>query len=267
MSIKNSITGTLTDGLSSIAGNPKKALLILHKNSVAKIDSEDVAKTTEKALEAATGTEGLKKVFDLMNKSGQPFHVLQVQYNPSSIRFQANAESVPVQYLQQNVDSSIPNQNLRAPSVVLAVDLFFDAVNLKDSFITEKTRISANDLVSDAAALVQTIKGGYTVQPQTNGLIGMIMRESTRTVTFKWADMTFTGEATEASAKYTMFSVSGKPVRSIVTLNIAQKVSSKADLKYWDKAFDKCFGDMSSSASSGGKSIGDGVGNLLNITF
>jgi len=250
---------------SSIIGSPKKAVLILHKDSGEAINSQEIANQTESMLaltSATTNAFALKALF-----VGSPFHLLQVQYNPSSIKISANAESVPFQYLQQNVDNGIPNQNHRPPSIVLTVDLIFDAVNVKDAFMLEKLRLSAGDAVSAVAGIAKSLKGGYTVQPQTNGLIAMLMRDSTRTVTFKWADMTFTGEATEIQAKYTMFSVSGKPVRSVVTISITQQVDSKADSTYWDKAFDKCFGDAGSTMSCGGKGIGQTAGNLLNVAF
>ncbi|MPM32725.1 hypothetical protein SDC9_79290 [bioreactor metagenome] len=242
-----------------LLGNPKKAFLILHKSTAQELSSEEIAKKTEQALSSATGL-----LANVSSKMGGDFHVPQVQYNPASIRFQANAESIATQYLQKNVDSSVPNQNTRPPAVMMSVDLIFDAVNLKDAFMLEKLRLSVGDAVSAVAALSK--KNGYTVQPQTNGLIGMLMRESTRTVTFRWADMTFTGEVTEVSARYTMFSVSGKPVRSVVSVNITQQVESKSDLKYWDKAFDTAFGNADAAATTGGRGAG-AAGNLLNINF
>ena len=95
--------------------------------------------------------------------------------------------------------------------------------------------------------------------------IGMIMRKSTRLVTFQWSEMSFTGEVTEVHADYTMFSVSGRPVRSQVRINISQRVDSGSDSQYWNKAFDKCFGSQNVSAISGGKSQMEGLSNLLNI--
>lgn len=257
MSLKSSLEGIG----SSILGNPKKAVLILHKGSTRKVSTADVIKQTEMSLAQPGAAGGLKA---LSGALGASFHVLQVQYNPSSIRINANSEDVVMQYLQKNVDEAIPNQNVSPPSVVMSVDLIFDAVNLKDSFMFEKLRLSVGDVVSAISSL---LKGGYTVQPQTNGLIGALMRDSTRVVTFKWADMAFTGELNEVSARYTMFSVSGKPVRSVVTLNIVQTISSNGDYKYWNDAFDKCFGDALSAATVGGKGKLAAAQNLVNVTF
>jgi hypothetical protein len=256
---------SLLSGAAAMLGNPKKAFLILHTDTADELDSAKIAKNTEAALALATSSTALKAMAGFM---GASYHVLQVQYNPSSIHFQANAENIVAQSLQKNVDQSIPIQNTRPPTVMMSVDLIFDAVNLKDSFMLEKGRLSIGDAVSAGAAIAKNIFGdGYTVQPQTNGLIGILLRESTQTVTFRWADMTFTGEVTEVSAKYTMFSVSGKPVRSVVSLSISQQVKNKSDTKYWDKAFDDFFGGQNIAAAVGGKSAGGAVSNLLNINF
>ena len=88
------------------------------------------------------------------------------------------------------------------------------------------------------------------------------MRPDTRVVTFRWADMAFTGQLIEVQAEYTMFSVSGKPVRSKVRMNIAQQVESDADIQYWDKVLDTTF---SGNGEAGGKDMGQKLGNLLNL--
>lgn len=262
-----SITNVLSGMGNSIIGNTKKALLIIPKNDE-QIDTAQVAYKTATVLETASalGTQGESSALKILSLAG--YHVLKVQYNPSTIAIQANAMPVPVQYLQQNIDNGIPNQNFRPPSVVMTVELVFDAVNNKDAFMFEKLRVSTGDALAAGAAIIKNLRGeGYSVQPQTNALVACLLRESTRNVIFKWSDLTFGGEVTEVSARYTMFSVSGKPIRSLVRLNITQQVNGKSDTTYWDKAFDKCFGDKYVSKESGGKSVGQNVGNLLNIGF
>ncbi len=260
-------TNTFTNAAGSALGIVKKALLILHTNTTKSTTSTSLANKTASALSKASGTGLGATISDLAAGGMGASHVLEVQYNPNSISLQANAQPTSFQYLQQNFDSSIPTQITRNPSVVLSVELTFDAMNPKDAFMIDKLRLSAGDAVSAVSGLVKAAKGGYTVQPQTNGLLAALIRDSTRFVTFKWADMTFTGELTEASATYTMFSVSGKPVRSVVHLNITQQVDTKADITYWDAAFNKTFGAADAAAATGGRSFAERYGNLLNIGF
>lgn len=193
--------------------------------------------------------------------------VLQVQYNPASVRFQANAQPMPFKYLQNNVESSIPTQRTRNAAIVLSVQLIFDDTNVKDAFMADKFRVSLSDLVSVGTGIYKNVKGnGYSVMPQTNAIIAALMRDSTRNVTFRWADLSFTGELTEAQAAYTMFSVSGKPVRSTVTINITQEIENKAG-DAWDKSFDAVFGEKDSAKGAAGASAERWTQNLLNFNL
>ncbi len=244
----------------SALGNIQKALLVIHKLDASEVDSSKVAASTEAALLGAAS--GMSATSAALGGSAGKVCVMQVQYNPSSLNIQANAEAIPFTYLQKNADSNVPSQNSRPPMVVLSVELVFDAMNPKDAFMAEKFSLSTGGAVSSAAGIAKAAKGGYTVQPQTDGLIAALMRPQTRVVTFRWADMAFTGQIIEAQAQYSMFSVSGRPVRSIVRLNIAQQVESDADVQYWDKALDK---GIESGQLERGKDVGQELGNLLNL--
>lgn len=244
----------------SALGGVQKALLVIHKLDAAEVNSSQVAASAANALQTAAA--GMSATSAAMAGAGMQASVMQVQYNPTSLSIQANAEAIPFTYLQQNIDNGIPNQSPRPPMVVLSVDLIFDAMNPKDAFMAEKISLSTGGIVSSVAGGIQAAKGGYTVQPQTDGLVAALMKTSTRVVTFRWADMAFTGQLIEVQAEYTMFSVSGKPVRSKVRMNIAQQVESDADIQYWDKALDTMF---KNGNEAGGKDMGQKLGNLLNL--
>ena len=261
----------LTDSLNAVMGGVQKAMLIVHTDDAENINTEQVVKRTEEVLTMVSqGTDAAGNVLDTsfrgigstFRKENVKASVMQVQYNPSSLTIAANAQPIPFSYLQQNVDSGIPNQMIRPPMVMLSVDLLFDATNPQDAFMMDKIRLSGGSIVSDIAGGMKAKQGGYTVQPQTEALMAIILRSKTRVVTFRWADMAFTGQVSEARADYTMFSVSGKPIRSRVTLNISQQVESNADLKYWDKALAKTFENGNRVES---KKAAQQVGNLLNL--
>ena len=252
----------LNSALGSVLGGVQKAYLVIHKKDAQSINSAQVTAAAQNALVSAASNAAAGALSGALSAAGVNATVLQVQYNPTSISIQGNAEPIPFTYLQQNVDNGVPNQNLRPPMVVLSVELIFDAMNPQDAFMLDKFRLSAGKLVSDVAGIVQSFKGGYTVQPQTEGLLTALMRPNTRVVTFRWADMAFTGQLIEVQADYTMFSVSGKPVRSKVRMNIAQQVESDADQKYWNDALDKMFKSGNEVSLKG---AAQKAGNLLNL--
>ncbi|MEG0779554.1 MAG: hypothetical protein RRY95_00925 [Oscillospiraceae bacterium] len=242
----------------SALGSVGKATLILAAPTPAPPSAAGVTRTAKAMLDGGAAKASAADM------GGE--HILQVQYNPASLQMDANAEVTPVQYLQQNLDNGIPAQNTRNPSVVLSVELIFDAMLAQDAFLFDKLRLSAGAAVSDISGLAKAKTGGYTVQPQTNGLLAALFRDSTRTVTFRWADMSFTGELTEANATYTMFSVSGKPIRSVIRINITQSAEARG-ATHWDTAFDNTFGMGTGAAKNVGRSLGDKFGNLMQIGF
>ena len=190
---------------------------------------------------------------------------LSVQYNPSSISFRAGADSIPFQYLQQNLDTGIPTQNTKPPSITMSVRLIFDQMNISDCFILEKYKHSTQDVAQLALNKGINTKV-YSVRATTNAFIGMLMSEKTRNVVFQWADMCFAGEVTEVRAIYTMFSTTGRPVRSEVTLNISQRVEKDTDDDAWDQAFEKCFSATGENIA-GGKSNSEQIGSIFNFSF
>jgi hypothetical protein len=245
--------GNLTSNLkTSILGAPEKAVLtIVHNDAPAA--SPNPAGLAQSALRGEPGSTVTAKT-----------HKLVVQYNPSTLKIQANAESIEAKRLQKKVTEDIPNAFTRPPSIVLTVDLIFDAVNVKDSFMADKFRLSAGDVVTDVAAVIN--RANYTVQPQTNALLAMLHRKGTSNVVFAWRSMSFWGNVEEVQARYTMFSVSGRPVRSVVTFAISQESKNIKDT-YWENAMDKCFGEATAAGEYGGQSVGQSVGNLLNLGF
>jgi len=159
----------------------------------------------------------------------------------------------------------MPTQITHPPSITMSVELIFDAVNVKDCFTADKLEIfSVSGVVSSLAKL---IRDPYTVQPQTNGLLALGMLSKYRRLTFHWSDTTFSGEVSETQARYTMFSVAGRPVRSTVQLQIRQQLENKNEKQRWNDKFDKCFGNESFAGDSGRISKNQMVGNLLNLGF
>lgn len=275
MGFMSAVGSMAKDAGESALGIVSKALLILHNppgmpnnpNEPYKPPTtEEISKMT--MLRLAYDADAKNKPYGPeRNPLGRP-KLLEVQYNPSSVTITANSQATYFQYLQQNFDSSIPAQNLRDPAVVLSVDLTFDAMNPKDAFMLDKLRLSTGGAVSSISGIFNNVKGtGYSVQPQTNGLLAASIRDTTRNVTFKWADMCFTGELTEVNATYSMFSVSGKPIRSVVRLNITQQLNTASDISYWNDAFNRSFGNESEFSTYDGRSTGSKYGNLVNIGF
>lgn len=253
-----SLASTMSNIGSSITGNVQKAVLIFGTGG-------------SSSTSAAGGTASITKMTaQMLNRNGltnsnlidtASARYLEVQYNPASMRISANADVIQMRNLQNTLEDGVVNQSCRAPSVILSVDLIFNAVNVKDSFMADKFRISTNDMIKNIISVAQAQNGGYTVQPQSDGLLAASLLEAERFVTFQWADMSFSGELTDVNVQYGMFSLSGKPVHSVVSLRITQQLTSKAEDTRWNQSkFDECFSGKKNT------DIGQAASNLLNVT-
>lgn len=230
---------------------PAKALLII-KQTVSRTSAPGIKniQAMQKAL------SGLPVTVDCDQSE-----IMRVQYNPSSLSISANASTIQVKSMQQSTENTAVQQQERPPSIVLTVQLLFDAVNSKDAFMADKFRLSAGDLVSAGAAISKTVKGGYTVRPQIDGLMGMMMDMNTRSVAFVWQDMVFEGQVSDVQATYNMFNMSGNPISGSVRLSITQNLDDTS-ISNWDRALETCF-----SKGMSGKNAFEKAGNLVNINL
>ncbi|MDR3295882.1 MAG: hypothetical protein LBT26_08665 [Clostridiales Family XIII bacterium] len=254
-----SIADTATDLGSNLLGKVEKAaLLIRMKNESPAASAGPTTATIQGALNATAPAA-----------PAAPFrtHKLTVQFNPDSLGFEANSQPIKTRYMQANEDSTVPHMQTREESVIMTVSLLFDAVSNADAFYADKFRTSASDVAAKIGTGIKKMNGGYTVQPQTNGILALLLHEETSEVTFVWGDLKFNGIISEAQAQYTMFSPSGMPIRSKVSLRINQVLHGSADGKQWDEAFDKCFGKAGQTTAISAKSTLQELSSLLNIRF
>lgn len=174
-----------------------------------------------KARTQGAGMAGLEKIKTTLEggfvkTEVRPDSVISVQYNPSSLSVRANANEVEVEQEVRPGLGSAKKQKKQPASVVLTVQLIFDAVP------------------STSAA------GPNSVRLQIEGLMGMIADTANNGVIFAWKNMTFEGIITQMRSTYTMFSTSGAPIRGTVNITITQAMGEGGQ-KYWNEAFDRCF--------------------------
>ena len=229
----------LGSAMQSALGQTKKAMLIVlsqeKKNSKTVIS--DIGKLAQSKLQGNGGTNKLPP--------RTRAQVLQVHYNPSSIQIAVSSDATPVRYIGNDAVGEIPNQEVQPPTVELNVELVFDDMTIADSFITDKFvgGISTQTIQN----ISELAKGQeHSVQAVTNGILYALMCNGYRNVIFQWGDMSFRGELTEANAHYVMFSTSGQPVRSYVSLKISQGAQDgeqelRQEEAYWLKRYEDLF--------------------------
>ncbi|MDR1292747.1 MAG: hypothetical protein LBJ91_05065 [Clostridiales Family XIII bacterium] len=216
-----------------LAGKIEKAVLIV----------DSTAEKTDPGGGAA-GASRLGAAASLLSSaasagaSGGGTTTIEVQFNPNTIRIDANAESMRAKYMLSHVEG-LPNTTNRAASIVLNIDLIFDAVQNSDAFHADGLRLSASDIVSHGGAFIAGKK--YSVMKQTNGMVSLLIGIQSP-VEFKWGAFSFSGIVSEVQARYLMFSPSGHPIRSKVSVRIVQSLTKEKEFLYWDNAYNNFFG-------------------------
>lgn len=253
--------GIGSDLASSITGNVESAYLIIK-------DYRKVSGGGGGGLGALAGAEGAllggvsSLVASVVSDSDKKF---RVQFNPKELQIgaytpvQSKADAQRKKGQQKNVSASVLK-----PTVELTVNLIFDRVNIYDSFMWDKFTggVSATG-VTNVVSAIATAKGKvWTVQTEVEGLIAALRNQYTRSITFQWANFSFNGHLKNVVARYTMFSVSGRPVRAQVMLRLRQELDPDK-LRGWYKEFDDAFDAESSNLVS----VGQHASSLINLGF
>lgn len=263
--------------LDSLINGPQKAVLVLHHTykeqsgralgSTSKNFGDIIDATKEQLAEDGRDS----KVAASIAKGD---YVLQVQYNPSSIDLTAAADSMPIKPLQPSFDANVPLSASVPPSIIMKIELIFDDIVVPDAFMHDKFNVSAGNIANDIALNMDTSNGkAHSVQPVTNGLLAAMQRSRTRSISLYWADLHFHGEIKDMQARYTLFSVSGRPIRSIVSMTLVQNTEADDDVinGYWEDSLDAIFPrdelDPMKKDKYSARAMAQKMGAMLNINF
>lgn len=177
------------------------------------------------------------------------YYDMPVQYNPSSLSLSSRAglieEKGPGEAgLGSRKSAVLP------PEVTLHVELFFEAVENDQAFLSDAKQQSMEEALGKKRAYPPDSRCKASgqeslVQRQVDGLISLVMQVSTRQVIFVWGDMSFGGELEDVSARYTMFDPRGNPIQARAELSIRQAAADSDDKihasesAYWKDAWKK----------------------------
>lgn len=173
------------------------------------------------------------------------FNAMVVQYNPSSIRLNSSGGYYYDYDGAGDKALSKVTSGQKPSTVYFSVTLIFEEINDQDAFGYQDMSLNIGTGIESVKSIYTNLKGeGYSVRPQVESLVALLMHRRTQQVIFYWADMFFHGELTNVDATYTMFNKKGHPIRAEVQLRIQQADSNSmftSDIKAWDAAFDAAF--------------------------
>ncbi len=201
------------------------------------------------------------------------FVKVRVQYNPNSIKMRTiNGRQ------EKKVRDGSMDDNLRAydssGKTKLSFDLIFDDVDNMDAFgLNELANVNGTSLINKGVNEYKKGFTAYSVRKRMDAMLSLLSSVATQQVVFCWAKMSFRGQLTDVSNKYTMFNSKGNPIRGEMHIEITQDAGQKElfsyDEKYWNEAFERCFSEEKSGfdGASKGSSVADKLRNnsLINL--
>ena len=173
-----------------------------------------------------------------------------VQFNPASLNITGYSGGS-----YDTTDFSEQGKSAKATGLStnysLSVRLIFDQMELQNSFPLDVFDYNMSTALASVYKIVNVAASGLSisVQAATEGLIGALYNPRTRYVCFVWGPMRYKGVLKSVNARYTMFDLMGRPVRSEVnlTLYLADKdikqAGGNANLGMWANSYKKAFID------------------------
>ncbi|MCR4591190.1 MAG: hypothetical protein K5668_10270 [Lachnospiraceae bacterium] len=199
--------------------------------------------------------------------TGAQKRLFMVQFNPTTLQLSGHSGG-----LIQELDYSAHGKERSASysvgntTISLSVNLLFDSCDPQDAFMSDKMNLSPTAVGTGIAKGVMTGLGKkqVTVQKQVEGFISALRNRFTRLITFHWGEFNYSGILRNVGATYTMFNVTGEPVRASVDLSImcADKEMYPNSLAVWQERYKKAF-KLNKSRSY--VKAEQKVGNLLNL--
>lgn len=262
------------------AGNIEKAIIEIIDTRSSKVTKEDAVTIKGGTAAVGAGVASGQKLLDktrkkldgksdssgyarITNGTGKFYYV---QFNPNEITLSGyGGGEMPISdYSKEKSNMSYEEVNVR---ITLEVTLIFDQVNVKDAFMADKWNTSPSSIGTGIAAGVKSMagKGEYSVQKEVEGFIAALRDPKTRRLNFYWGDLVYEGILHRISSRYTMFNVTGQPIRGEVRLSItcADREVSYTSMGRWKKQYYKAFKNQDQSYVKSAQK----VGNLLNFNI
>ncbi len=239
------------DGLSSIAGFNKKAVLEIGSFEDIKVEKIEADKPNKAGSLTKFDTgkfdqdalEGFAKSIKLTPGEGYELHGqlktyrFEVQFNPDEIYINGyGGEELPIQnYEKKNGSEGDKNKepgekkilggsNMASANTRIDMNfkLVFDKSNPQDAFYSDKFTLSQTNIAKGIgrAAMGLAGKNSTSVQPEIEALTSIVRSGKKSLVKFVWGDMSYEGILNTVSAEYVMFNINGEPCRAFVSMGM-----------------------------------------------
>ena len=191
----------------------------------------------------------------------------KVQFNPSNLQIRSvggGRFAITDYGTEKEGDTKVERTGM-APHITISFRIIIDETNNADAFMTDKFSVSASGTTQNLGTLAATAIGKkeFTVRPQVEGFLAAIRNSYHRAVVLQWGKMRYAGMLNSVQARYTMFNISGNPIRAELDITLqAASTSSEAMLAFWKKRYADILGKLATKKKD--ETVSATTGNLTN---
>lgn len=283
------VMDSLVEGFSQSMGNIERAVIVITDNRGRQIKKEDhveiqpnssVGLSRAFAVSLMEGAEGISpvSVIEAALENVQPpvqlpprvsvpatTKIFHVKFNPNELTLSGQVAGGKTK--TDFSKGKTIGYGVSSDRITMSVKLIFDKVDPQDAFMADKLTPSASSAVTGLikANAVKKGKKDYSVQKEIEGFLAALRSPDTRDIVFHWGKMSYSGLLERVSAQYTMFNVTGQPVRGVVNLTLLCVDSrvSPASMGVWQAQYDAAFQNQNQSYVKAAQK----VGNLINFNL
>lgn len=283
------VMDSLVEGFSQSMGNIERAVIVITDNRGRQIKKEDhveiqpnssVGLIRAFAVSLMEGAEGISPVSVIeaaLENVQSPVQlpprvsvpattkIFHVKFNPNELTLSGQVAGGKTK--TDFSKGKTIGYGVSSDRITMSVKLIFDKVDPQDAFMADKLTLSASSAVTGLikANAVKKGKKDYSVQKEIEGFLAALRSPDTRDIVFHWGKMSYSGLLERVSAQYTMFNVTGQPVRGVVNLTLLCVDSrvSPASMGVWQAQYDAAFQNQNQSYVKTAQK----VGNLINFNL
>ncbi len=256
------ISSVMDSAVSTITGSVAKAKIRI-KDNRSRVEQQlklnEMGKQKSGGLGAASAlagyaTDAATKGVAMAAKSvGLDFNtnynrVMEVQFNPSSLMLRSYGGSENLQNTNYTRTGGGITRGTVGVHAEMQVKLIFDQISNYSAFTADMLTLSttrATSQLAGAVGLDKLFEGGpsASVQMVVESFIATMRNENTRRVCFEWGEFYYEGVLSRVNTTYTMFDLSGNPIRAEVTmvLYLVDDDLDKEFDEYWYDAYYAAF--------------------------
>jgi hypothetical protein len=171
--------------------------------------------------------------------------VMEVQFNPTTLQLSSMGGADDVQVTNYTQDGAGVSRGPVGLHTELSFKLIFDQLSNYGAFTQDMLTLSTSRAVSQTAGAIGGLISGTkpSVQMIVEAFVATMRNENTRRICFEWGEFYYEGILSRVNSAYTMFDLSGNPVRAEVqvVLYLVDDDIDKEFNEYWYDAYYKAF--------------------------